>query len=109
MPTSIVPASIWKFGWPTAGRVQGPRPTPIERQLSIAFWAVARTSSRLAPSFALAPPIFHMKISPATPRRFSRSSGGAEQTSSLATTTATSMPSFDANFCAIFTFMLSPA
>ena len=50
-----------------------------------------------------------MKISPATPRRFSRSSGLAEQTSSLATTVAISMPSFAASLIAIFTFMLSPA
>ena len=75
MPTSIFPGSIEKFGWPTAGSVHGPRPTPIERQLSIAFCAAARTSSRLPPNAALAPPTFHIRISPATPRRFSRSIG----------------------------------
>ena len=42
---------------------------------------------------ALAPPTFHIKISPATPRRFSRWSLGAEGTSSLATTVRTSIPS----------------
>ena len=81
---------------------------PTLRQLSMAFWAVAMTSSREAPWAALAPPHFHMKISPATPRRLSRWSLGAEATSSLATTVLTSRPSLAAIFTAIFTFMLSP-
>jgi hypothetical protein len=75
----------------------------------VRFWAAARTSSRLPPVAALAPPIFHMKISPATPRRLLRSSGGAEATSSLAITVTTSMPSLATVRAAIFTFMLSPA
>ena len=58
---------------------------------------------------ALAPPTFHITISPATPRRFSRSVLGAEGTSSLATTVRTRIPSFSAILMAIFTFMLSPA
>jgi hypothetical protein len=52
---------------PHRGRVQGPSPTPTERQLSMAFCAAARTSSAEAPVAALAPPTFHIRISPATP------------------------------------------
>ena len=75
----------------------------------MAFCAVACTSVSEAPVAALAPPTFHIRISPATPRRLARSSRDAEHTSSLATTVSTSMPSLAAIRAAIFTFMLSPA
>ena len=75
----------------------------------MAACAPACTSAADAPVAASAPPIFHMKISPATPRRFSRSPGGADDTSSFATTVSTSRPSLAAMRDAIFTFMLSPA
>ena len=86
MPTSISPSLMVKFGLPAAGIVQADRPMPMERVWSMAFCAAAITSSRLAPSSARAPPAFHIMISPATPRRRSRSCGPAEATSSLATT-----------------------
>ena len=105
----MVPSSIWKFGCPTAGMVQGAVPIPMERVLLIAFWAAAITSSKFAPIEALAPPIFHIRTSPATPRRFSNSVLGAEAQSSFATTVFTSIPAFFAFFTAILTFMLSPA
>ena len=82
---------------------------PMERQPSMAFCAAAMTSSRLPPMAAFAPPTFHIRISPATPRRFSRSAFGADGTSSLATTVRTLSPCFSAILIAIFTFMLSPA
>ena len=109
MPTSIVPGSIEKLGLPLAGIVQGPRPMPTLRVLSTAFWAQAMTSSSEPPMAAFAPPHFHIMISPATPRRLSRSVGGALGTSSLATTRPTAMPSFSTARLAILTFMLSPA
>ncbi len=49
---------------------------PTLRQWSMAFCALAITSSRLPPAEARAPPIFHMKISPATPPTFSACSLG---------------------------------
>ena len=58
---------------------------------------------------AFAPPTFHIRTSPATPRLFSNSVFGAEAQSSFATTVFTSIPSFFALRIAIFTFMLSPA
>ena len=73
-----------------------------------AFLAASITSSKLPPMAALAPPTFHIRISPATPRRFSLWSLGADAASSLATTVFTSIPCFFAIFTAIFTFMLSP-
>lgn len=76
---------------------------------SMAFWAAAITSSKLAPMAALAPPTFHINTSPATPLRLSNSFFGAEAQSSLATTVFTSIPSFFAFRMAIFTFILSPA
>ncbi len=98
-----------KFGLPLAGIVQAERPMPIERVLSSACWAAATTSSSVPPSAARAEPTFHIRISPATPRRFCGSVGEAEATSSLATTVLTAMPSLAASLTAIFTFMLSPA
>ena len=44
-------------------------PTPMLRVLSMAFCAAAMTSSSVPPSAALAPPTFHIRTSPATPRR----------------------------------------
>ena len=89
--------------------VQADRPMPIERVLWIALRDTAITCSRSAPSAASAPPAFHIMISPATPRRFSGWSGGAEAQSSFATTVSTRMLSLAASLTAIFTFMLSPA
>ena len=74
-----------------------------------AAFAAASTSSRFPPMAALAPPTFHIRISPATPRRFCRVSLGEEGTSSLATTLPTRMPSSCACSMAMATFMLSPA
>jgi hypothetical protein len=79
------------------------------RVLAMAFCATAITSSSVPPIAALAPPTFHIRISPATPRRLASSPFGAEGTSSLATTVRTTMPSRAAICMAIFTFMLSPA
>ncbi|MCY1369752.1 hypothetical protein D9M69_568060 [compost metagenome] len=109
MPTSIVPGSMWKLALPTAGITQADRPTPMLRVFAMAFCAAAITSSREAPSAALAAPTFHMKISPATPRRRASSPFAAEGTSSLATTVLTTMPSRSAIWRAMPTFMLSPA
>ena len=93
MPTSIVPGSIVKLALPTAGITQADSPMPMLRQLSIAFCAAAITSSSEPPSAALAPPTFHIRISPATPRRRASSPLGADAASSLATTVLTVMPS----------------
>ena len=109
MPTSIFPGAIVKLGWPTAGIVQGESPIPMLRVLSIAFCAEAITASRSPPRAARAPPAFHMSTSPATPRRFPFSDGGAEGTSSLATTVFTVIPASSASSMASFTFIVSPA
>ena len=98
-----------KLALPTAGITQADRPMPMLRVLAMAFCAAAITSSSEPPWAALAAPTFHMKTSPATPRRFDSSPLGAEATSSLATTVLTVMPSRSAICMAIFTFMLSPA
>ena len=58
---------------------------------------------------ARAPATFHIRISPATPRRLASSPRAAEGTSSLATTVLTAMPSAVAICTAMATFMLSPA
>jgi hypothetical protein len=89
--------------------MQADNPMPMLRQLPIAFWAAPTTSSSEPPSAALAPPTFHIRISPATPRRLASSPLGADGTSSLATTVFTAMPSRSAILMAILTFMLSPA
>ncbi len=103
------PGSITKLALPTAGMMQADSPTPTLRVWSIAFCAAAITSSSVPPSAARAAPTFHMKTSPATPRRLASSPLAAEGTSSLATTVFTSMPSGSTMPMAIFTFMLSPA
>ena len=109
MPTSILPASIEKLGWPTAGSVHGPRPTPIERQLSIAFCADGLHLARVAAQRRLRRAALPHQDLARHPAALLALLGGAEQTSSLATTVSTSRPSLAAIFTAILTFMLSPA
>ena len=56
MPTSMVPGSIWKFGFPTAGMVQGVSPMPT---LRVGVDGVLRGSDHLverSPRRSLGPP-----------------------------------------------------
>ena len=66
------------------------------RVLASVFSATATTSSSDAALSALAPAVLKAKTMPATPRRRSASSGGAEATSSLTSTVRTSMSSISA-------------
>ena len=108
MPNSTSSAAISKEGLPDSGTTHGVRATPIERHASAAFEAARATSASVPPAAARAPATLNANTMPATPRRLSRSAGGALATSSHTRTEAMSMPSSSRNSRAMSKFMRSP-
>ena len=92
MPMSISPSGSSNVGTPAVGTVQGPRHDAHRAGALVGEPGGRRDLRERAPSSARAPAALRTTTSPATPRRRSRSVGGADETSSVTSTVSRRHP-----------------